>query len=83
MALVNLPASNVMAIFSQIGQVTKKSERPNHAHGLRAFEALEQTLERQVGLLIGIAPISHRQAAHLLHQLIRCLTLLGPNHVAK
>ena len=82
-ALVNLPATDVVAVLGQVGQVRKIGEGADHADRLVAREVLEQCLERLVGLLVGVAPKGHRQRAHLLDQRIGRHPFLVADHIAQ
>ena len=76
-------ATDVMAVFSQVGQVAEVSKRANHADGLVTRQTFQQFFEGLVGLGVGLAAKSDRQLAHLLDQLIGGYAVLLPNDVAK
>ena len=75
--------ADVVAVFGQVGQVAEIGEGPDHADGLVAAEAFEQLFQGFVGLVIGVAPKSHRQLAHLLDQVKGGLSFLFADHIAQ
>ena len=57
-ALVHRAATNVVAVFRQIGQVAEVRKRAHHTDCLVARQAFEQLFQRFVGFNIGVAPES-------------------------
>ena len=82
-AFVDGAAADVVPVFGQIGQVAEVGERANHAHGLITAQPLKQLLQRLVGLVVGVAPESHRQLADLLDQLKRRHPFLLADDIAQ
>ena len=82
-ALVDGAAADVVPVLGQIGQVREISEGADHAHGAVTRQALEQSLECLVSLVVGIAAEGHRQFADLLDQFVSLGTFLGADHVAQ
>ena len=80
---MNGAATNMVPVFSQVGQVAEISECTDHAHRLVAAQALEQLFQGAVSVLVGIAPERDRQLANLFNQVKRGLSLLLPDHVAQ
>ena len=58
--LMNGAATDVVAVFGQVGKVAEIRERSDHANGTVTGQAFEQFFECFVGLLVGVAPESHR-----------------------
>jgi succinyl-CoA synthetase alpha subunit len=81
--LVDGPATEVVAVFGQVGQMAEVGEGADHADGLVAREAFEQFIKRLVGVLVGVAAKGYRQLAHLLDQLVGGDAILLANHIAE
>ncbi len=81
--LVDGAAADVVAVFGQVGQVAEISKGTDHAHGAVTRQAFEQFLQGFVGLLVGVAPESHRELANLLNQFISLWALLRADHIAQ
>src|ERR1035437_1888977 len=81
--LMNGPATDVVAVFSQIGQMAEVSEGPRHADRTIAAQAFEQLLERFVSRHVGVTAKRHRELANLLDQLKGGGAFLLANDIAQ
>ena len=82
-ALVDGAAADVVAVFSQIGQVAEVGEGTDYADRPVTGQALEQLFQRFVRLVVCVAPESHGELADLLDQFVSLLPVLGQDHIAQ
>ena len=83
LALVVIAAAHVVAVFGDVGQVRKVTERADHADRLVAGQVLQQPVECAAGLRVTLQPVRDRELAHALDQLERRLAFLLTDHVTE
>ena len=76
-------ATDVVAVFCQVGQMTEIGKAPNDAHCVIAWQAFEEFLQSFVCRVIGITPERHGQFANFFNQLVNLGAFLLTDHITQ